>query len=143
MPAMVAILAADSAVTWLATRPEPPTPGLYSQFEIELPEDVDFSFTANRVVAVSRDGSRIVFIAGPLGLGPHHSELPGIRAPARSYQPGARSGCPWSRCRHTHHQPPGTGNSVVPAAHAHGISEVAATGSQSTRSTIWTGMIGV
>ena len=53
--ALVAVLA-----TWGATLPVPEP---LMQFEIELPEQVDFSNTGRRIVAISPDGSRIVFVA--------------------------------------------------------------------------------
>ena len=53
---LVAVLA-----TWLATRPAPPLPEPLMRFEIELPEDVDFTNTGRHIVAVSPDGTRIAF----------------------------------------------------------------------------------
>ena len=60
VPAVVAALIIGVLGTWWATLsvPEPP---MY--FEIELPEQVDFTSTGRRVVAISPDGSRIVFVA--------------------------------------------------------------------------------
>ena len=60
VPVAVAITLVAVLGTWWATLPvlEPP---MY--FEIELPEGVDFSSPGRRVVAISPDGSRIVFVA--------------------------------------------------------------------------------
>ncbi len=48
--------------TWVATRPASPAPELPVQFEFELPEGVDFTNAGRRSIAISPDGSRIVFV---------------------------------------------------------------------------------
>ncbi|MFQ5742984.1 MAG: protein kinase [Acidobacteriota bacterium] len=63
IPIAVATLLVGILGTWWATRPEPPVPEPPMCFEIELPEDVDSSYIGRRSVAISPDGSRIVFAA--------------------------------------------------------------------------------
>ena len=60
VPLAVAALLIGVLGTWFATLPIPEPP---MRFEIELPEQVDFNNTGRRVVAISPDGSRIVFVA--------------------------------------------------------------------------------
>ena len=60
VPLAVAALLIGVLGTWVATLPIPEPP---MRFEIELPEQVDFNNTGRRVVAISPDGSRIVFVA--------------------------------------------------------------------------------
>ena len=61
VPAVVAALIIGVLGTWLATCPTPPVPEPLVRFEIELPEDVDFSRTGRHIVAVSPEGTRIAF----------------------------------------------------------------------------------
>ncbi len=62
-PVAVAALLIGVLGTRFATRPAPQAPELPMRFEFELPEGVNFSNTGRRSVAISPDGSRIVFAA--------------------------------------------------------------------------------
>lgn len=61
-PLAVAALVLGALGTWVVTRPALPAPELPVQFEFELPEGVDFTNAGRRSVAISPDGSRIVFV---------------------------------------------------------------------------------
>ena len=61
VPLAVATLLIGVLGTWWATRPVPPAPEDLVRFDFELPEDVSFTRTGARVVAVSPDGTRIAF----------------------------------------------------------------------------------
>lgn len=64
VPAAVAVAAAAVAgsLAWIF-KPDPPV--AIARFVIELPEGVTFSNTGRRVIDVSPDGTKIVYVAGP------------------------------------------------------------------------------
>ena len=87
-PALVAALVLGGAATWWATRSEPPVPEPPVRFEIELPPETRLTGTGRLVVAISPDGTRVVFTANEqLYL---HRMDEGVTAPMRNTA-GARS----------------------------------------------------
>ena len=63
LPVALGISAVAVFVTWSLTRPEPPPPSLVSRFAIPLVADQNFSFAGRPLVAISPDGSQIVYVA--------------------------------------------------------------------------------
>ena len=61
VPIAIATLLIGALGTWWAMRPSPPEPEPLRRFEIELPNDINFSRTGRHIVAVSPDGARIAF----------------------------------------------------------------------------------
>ena len=57
------IAAIASVTVWSLTRPAPPPPEPVTRFPIPLAADQDFSFTNRRSVAISPDGSQVVYVA--------------------------------------------------------------------------------
>ena len=65
-PAAIAALASFAIggfAVWSLTRPAPPPPGLVSRFSIPLASDQFFDNTRRLVVAISPDGSHVVYQA--------------------------------------------------------------------------------
>ena len=61
--AALGIAAMASLAAWSLTRPEPLPPGLVTRFPITLPTDQVFTNTGRRSVAISPDGSQVVYVA--------------------------------------------------------------------------------
>ena len=61
--AALALLVIGGLTVWTLTRPAPPPPGLVSRFSIPLASDQFFSSNNRRVVAISPDGSHVVYVA--------------------------------------------------------------------------------
>ena len=59
---LIAVLLTGFAV-WTLTRPTPPPPGLVTRFPIALAADQTFSFPGRPLVAISPDGSQVVYVA--------------------------------------------------------------------------------
>ena len=63
--AVLASLVVGGFAVWSLTRPAPPLPGLVTRFAIPLAADQTFSFNGRPIVAVSPDGSQVVYTANP------------------------------------------------------------------------------
>ena len=61
--AVLASLAVGGVGVWSLTRPAPPPPELVTRFPIPLAADQGFTFTSRRTVALSPDGSQVVYVA--------------------------------------------------------------------------------
>ena len=69
--AALALLAIGGIAVWSLTRPAPPSPRLVTRFAIPLAAGQNFVFTGRRMVAISPDGSQVVYTAaGTLWLRP-------------------------------------------------------------------------
>ena len=84
----LASLAIGGFAVWSLTRPEPPPPGLVTRFPIPLAADQNFSFPGRPMVAISPDGSHVVYTANlSLWLRPVDQlqavQVPGTEAEAR------------------------------------------------------------
>ena len=60
--AVLVLVAITGLAVWTLTRPAPQPPGLVTRFSIPLAADQDFGPTGRSVVAVSPDGSQVVYV---------------------------------------------------------------------------------
>ena len=84
----LASLAIGGFAVWSLTRPEPPPPGLVTRFPIPLAADQAFTFTGRPLVAISPDGTHVVYAANQsLWLRPvgqlQATQVPGTEEEAR------------------------------------------------------------